>query len=339
MLAAGCSSGGGGRRQRRQPRLTPFAHDPVRHGARLPFTEAHAAPLPTNDHLETGLLDFLLQTSFMFPQQKGFVMPPDLLIASSNSFEFLKLMTDPRMFPLISPKTQAARELYKGYATGPFRLIVVNCMGSVRHYNTLDIAFDATSDDIFQHVRVYDSLRHPIRKTTRGNNNKKNLDQVAISSTAGEYLRLLQTFLVRFCFFNNDNVLRKLKSDPTYILKNAVNEDSPQQTNVWDCGLFSSLGVALHLVNGIDIDRDIFSPDHISTFRTVLYEEFENRMTTTTGRRRASSSGGVRLRGFDGRFIYSFFPRLEALSHPLRLVSASIAGTTQYVRKWLHAFQ
>ena len=142
MLAAGRSSSmttrpaaaaGGGGRQRRQPRLTPFAHDPVRHGARLPFTEAHAAPLPSNDHLETGLLDFLLQTSFMFPQQKRFVMPPDLLIASSNSFEFLKLMTDPRMFPLISPKTQAARELYKGYATGPFRLIVVNCMGSVRH--------------------------------------------------------------------------------------------------------------------------------------------------------------------------------------------------------------
>ena len=173
---------------------------------------------------------------------------------------------------------------------------------------------------------MYDSLR-PLRKTSKGNNNK-NLDHVAKSSTAGEYLRLLQTFLVRFCFFNNDNVLRKLKSDPTYILKNAVHEDSPQQTNVWDCGLFS-LGVALHLVNGIDIDRDIFSPDHISTFRTVLYEEFENRMTTTTGRRRASSSGGVRLRGFDGRFIYSFFPRLESLSHPLRLVSATTgAGTT-----------
>jgi len=258
----------------------------------------------------------------MFPQQKGFVMPPDLLIGSSDSFEFLKLMTDARMFPLLSPKTKAIKELYKGYATGPFRLVVVNCMGSVRHYNTIDVAFDATSDDIFQHVRVYDSLR-PLRKTTRANNNNNNnADQVAKSSSAGEFLRLLQTFLVRFCFFDNDDVVKKLKSDPTYILKNAVNKDSPQQTNVWDCGLFS-LGVALHLVNGIEINRDIFAPHHISTFRTVLYAEYQNRMTTTTGRRRASSSGGVRLRGFDGRFIYSFFPQLEALSHPLRLVSST----------------
>ena len=231
MLLAGSAStstrGAAATKRRHKNRLVPFANDPVR-SSPLPLSDLLAAPLPRPDHLQTGLLDFLLQNSFSrFPDKDAFGVSNDLLLASSNSYEFFKIMTDVKKYPPNSPKIlEPIRNGYSDYGSGPYRLLVVNCMGDFAHYHALDIAFDINSNEIFHHVRVYDSLakRHSSQRVPK-------------SSAAGQYLRLLQAFLIRFCFFGKEgtNQLSRLKANPDFILQKATNEESPQQTNGWDC--------------------------------------------------------------------------------------------------------
>ena len=187
------SSGQARRAANRGPDHTsPFANDPVRI-APLPFSERQAAKLAHPVHLETSLIDFLLQHAFMFPADERFPgMPKDLLIASSNSYEFLKIMTDVKKYPPTSKTAlDPVRRGYRSYGSGQYRLLVVNCMGDFAHYHAVDVSFDIDSDEIFQHVRVYDSIAGGSRKT-------KEIDKF---SAEGQYLCRLQTFLVRFCFF------------------------------------------------------------------------------------------------------------------------------------------
>ena len=146
---------------------TPFANDPIR-SARLPFDADFAAPLSKQAFLQTSLIDFLLQHSFQFPARSKdhrFVMPKNLLVASSNCYEFLKVMTNEARFPTNSSSNTTQHHVDKirdGYlpysSDGPYRLLIVNCIGSNSHYNAVDISFDADSEEIFQHVHVYDSL-------------------------------------------------------------------------------------------------------------------------------------------------------------------------------------
>ena len=79
-------------RRRRQPtkrnHTSPFANDPTRLPP-LPFSNSLSSPLPNPEHLSTALIDVLLHYSFKFPE-RGFTMPTDLLVGSSNTMEILK---------------------------------------------------------------------------------------------------------------------------------------------------------------------------------------------------------------------------------------------------------
>ena len=288
------------RRASKKKKPAAFANDPVRAG-RLPFSSDLAKPLPNHEHLQTGLIDFLLHNSF-----KGFVVPDELLLASSNSFEFFKLMTDAKKYPPQSPTLlEPIRIGYRSYASGPYRLLVVNCMGDIAHYNAMDIAFDINSDVVFHHVRVYDSL---VRKTSN------TIHKVTKSSAAGRYLCSLQQFLVRFCFFDKQETVqyKQLKTNPQFILNNATVEESPQQTNGWDCGLFA-FGVVLHIATGIPVTRTLFTPENISQFREGLHDVLSIEGGGTRSRRRAVT--------LNPRWIYSFFPKLDALPSPVVFVT------------------
>ena len=127
MLTAGAStrSGGGGRARRAATRgdqhTSAFANDPVR-STRLSISQELAAPLGQPAHLQTGLLDFLIQnafTTFLADERAGFVMPSkSLLIASSNSYEFLKIMTDVEKYPPSSHRIlDPIRQGYRAYGS------------------------------------------------------------------------------------------------------------------------------------------------------------------------------------------------------------------------------
>ena len=236
-------------------------------------------------------------------------MPKNVLVASSNCCKFLKVMTNVDRFPVTTSNAHV-NEIRDGYVAynsdGPYRLLILNCIGTTSHYNTLDISFDANSDEIFQYVRVYDSLHKtnepPAGRDTR---NKENAaDKVSKLSPLGKFLSMLQLFLLRFCFFENDRVVTKLTAFPEHILANATYQPTPQQTNACDCSLFS-LAVVLHLFQNVPIHTGVFSASDVTRLRTALAEKL---CGTDLGSRRAPS-----LRGLDAEFLYSFFPELATL--------------------------
>ena len=282
--------------------ISPFAHDPVRSGV-LPYTDSVADDLPNDEHLQTGLFDFLLQTSFTFPN-KEFVLPNNVIIPSSNSYEFMKLMLDEKQYPSSSTGLETVRLGYRRYGSGSYRLLVMNCIGNFAHYNTLDIIFNIDSEEVFQSVRIYDSLGRISSRTNMSLSRNKNLPpSVSKTSLAGKYLCCLQSFLVRICFFEKQHTkqVRMLKANPEYILKKATNEECPQQYNGFDCGLFS-FGILLHIANNVPVTPDVFSHSNITQFRQGLY-----RALVPAGGRATRSR---RLRKLLPEFVYSFFPNL-----------------------------
>jgi hypothetical protein len=279
--------------------ISPFAHDPVRSGV-LPYTDSVAAPLPNDEHLQTGLFDFLLQTSFTFPD-KEFILPKNVIIPSSNSYEFMNLVLDQKQYPPTSTALQTIRLGYRAYASGSYRMLVMNCIGDFAHYNALDIVFDIDSDEVFQSVRIYDSLGRTTPSNIRLSSKKSVVNK---SSLAGKYLCCLQSFLVQICFFDKTDTkqVRMLKENPDYILGKAINQECPQQRNGWDCGLFA-FGILLHIANNVPVTHDVFSGSNITEFRQGLYTA----LLPAPGARAARSR---RLRPLSPQFVYSFFPKL-----------------------------
>ena len=208
---------------------SPFAHDPVRSGL-LSCTDDVAEALPKDEHLQTGLFDFLLQTSFTFPE-KEFVIPNNLIIPSSASYEFMKLVLNVKQYPPTSEGLATIRQGYRAYGSGSYRLLVLNCIGDFAHYNALDIVMNMDSDEVFQSVRIYDSLG----RTSRTNKNNRSISpNVTKSSLAGKYLCCLQSFLVRICLFDKEHTkqVRMLQDNPEYILGRATTHECPQHLGV-----------------------------------------------------------------------------------------------------------
>ena len=109
------SSSGQARRlaQRGKDYISPFANDPVRSARLDHFPLVLADPLPKDEHLPTGLLDFLLQNSFAF-SNKDFVMPDDLIIPSSCSYSVMELLLQKHKYPSTSRK-MALEPILQGY--------------------------------------------------------------------------------------------------------------------------------------------------------------------------------------------------------------------------------
>lgn len=329
MLSMSTRSGRARRAAKRQNEqiTTPFANDPTR----LPpihFSPALSSPLPNQQHLSTGLIDLLLHYSFRFPE-RGFTMPTDLLIGSANTMEILNLFNDTTKFPTSSTETmEHLRSNHSAYGSSPYRLLVPNCVGTDAHFFAVDLEFDINSDDVFRYVKVYDSLgpvfdqrtsNHDTRRTrtttkrggtttTTQQQEEKATTKVLKTSSAGKFLRCLQTFLTRYCFTHKQASTQYglLQSNPDYIIDRASYEKCPRQSNTWDCGLFS-LAIVLHLANNIPITQNVFDQEHISRLRSSLHQEFSAN-TTGTGTR-----SGMSLRFLSPQFIYSFFPNLSPL--------------------------
>jgi hypothetical protein len=114
---------------------SPFANDPTRLPP-LTFSNTLSAPLPNPEHLSTALIDVLLHYSFRFPE-RGFTMPSDLLVGSSNTMEILKCFTDPKKYPPSSKEIiEPLQRNHSAYGSSPYRLLVPTCMAS--HYFTVD---------------------------------------------------------------------------------------------------------------------------------------------------------------------------------------------------------
>jgi hypothetical protein len=76
-----------GAMKKRNQHTIPFANDPTRLPP-LTVSNTEWGHLPNPEHLNTSLIDVLLHYSFRFPE-RGFTMPTDLLVGSSNTMEIL----------------------------------------------------------------------------------------------------------------------------------------------------------------------------------------------------------------------------------------------------------
>lgn len=282
--------------------------DPVR-GDKLFNEDRHLEPLPLPKFLTTELVDFLLQNAF---STQSLVLPDNLLVPSSNAIIYLGNLNNPEKYPPGDPNVLGPiQQNYRLYASGRYRLLFPLCIGTICHYVTIDVVFDLDSEDIFEHVVVYDSFASP--------------QPVAEGTTVAEFLGGVQTFLLRFCFVERKNTkqYKVLRDDPHYILKNARYELCPRQKNGYDCGLFSFV-VVLHLVLGV---KPVFSQAEISSFRLAIYADLHGDgggRTTQTRTSRSLTSEERRLRRICPSRMISFFSGLKKIKLESRVVQEVI---------------
>jgi hypothetical protein len=91
-----------------------------------------------------------------------------------------------------------------------------------------------------------------------------------------------------------------LEEDPGYIVDGVEYFPCPQQKNMSDCSLFS-LGVLLHVINGVAFNEATFSQSTINTFRNELYTVLNAPPQPEINDTKHFVSRGI---------ILSFFPKL-----------------------------
>ena len=107
---------------------------------------------------------------------------------------------------------------------GAFKFYGINCSQS--HFFVISVDFDIRRQNIFQNVKIYDSLRRTGRNVTALN----------INSTGAQFLISFQSFLAKYAFFASLNVER-LINENEFILGNVQYIQCPQQANGYDCAL------------------------------------------------------------------------------------------------------
>ncbi|MFM8620545.1 MAG: hypothetical protein ACKOCL_00785 [Candidatus Nanopelagicaceae bacterium] len=163
------------------------------------------------------------------------------------------------------------RQSFGYYGRQRFRFLAASC--SVGHFFVVDVTFDVTSDNIFQNVTLYDSLR----RTSRGQRSKpattsttttSGAPPVVIHTQGARLLRLLQQFLYHFCCADNTKRKKLEKSD--LILENVTLAPCPEQDMTKnDCALFA-YAMLVHLVHDIAINEHVFDQQDVSKFRKAL---------------------------------------------------------------------
>jgi hypothetical protein len=268
-------------RRSRKTGPIPFLNDPFR-GPPLSLTKDVISPLSGNHYLSTALVDYLIQRSM--PSH----LPDSVLIGSSNAFTVLKTMNETTKYA--NPeKVRKLREKYKYYSSNGFKFISAIC--NKNHFFVVKVDFDVRRDNIFQDVRVFDSLRRT----------RLNIDAVDTNSNGGKLLRELQLFLSQFAFFDvpmNETLVK----NPDLILAEAVYSSCPQQQNAIDCGLFA-YATLLHLVWDENIGNDTFTQQHISSLRSDLY-------TVLTTKKVHRLDFPDPKKHLSCKFLFSFFPLL-----------------------------
>jgi SWIM zinc finger/MULE transposase domain/Ulp1 protease family, C-terminal catalytic domain len=235
--------------------LVPFANDPVRTPGILPLTTDQIAALNGPHFLSTALIDFILQ------QTLKDTIPPNLLIGSSNSMSFLELSNNKINDSSNTQSIARMRHSYFPYSLDRFRFLAATCTEA--HFFVVDVTFDIRSDNIFQNVTLYDSLRKTGRRD-QGRLNSRN--------RGAQFLRRFQNFLAQYCFVDDDERCQLLlKQQPDLIIEKCTVVPCPQQQNGYDCALFA-VGVLVHLANDIQVQQDLFSQAEITYFRQQLWQ-------------------------------------------------------------------
>ena len=163
----------------------PFANDPVR-GPSLPLSADVIQPLLGPNFLSTALVDYMLQSAMKDS------ISDNILIGSANAFSFFEIMNKKTLKS--STKSDARtvrhmRERYRFYSFKKLHFLAANCSNS--HFFVIKVIFDIQSEEIFQHVTLYDSLR-------RTGRNNKTLNK---NSIGAQFLLQFQRFMTEFCFF------------------------------------------------------------------------------------------------------------------------------------------
>jgi hypothetical protein len=258
---------------------SPFAMDPVRTSVRSLSTE-HIQLLHGPHHLSTALIDYLLHHGLKDKLHQN------LLIGTSNSTALFDVMNQKTIGSAPtnnanSKTVQRARDKYRPYCFNRFQFLTAVC--SHNHFFAVDVAFDTTTETIFDHVTIYDSLRF---QSPKGNN-------VENTSIAGQFLLQLHLFLSQYCIFGQD-YNNKLHEDPSFILQRALYAGCPQQKNSNDCSLFA-FAIVLHLAHGLPVTQDVFTQQHVTGCRLGL----------------ASELSSVPVSLLRPEFLSSFYPKLS----------------------------
>jgi hypothetical protein len=189
------------RRARNGP--IPFLCDPHQlRGPPLDVIEDEFLPLGRPAFLSTSLIDYLLQRSLPMS------LPADVLIGSSNALPYLQHYTN--LFNSTSRTDERTvrtmKRQYHYYSMRHFEFLGINCTQS--HFFVIKVGFDIRRNNVFDTVRIYDSLRRTGRHNDTVNNN----------SVGATFLRSFQSFVVNYVFYDMPNV-EQLKADPNFILK------------------------------------------------------------------------------------------------------------------------
>jgi hypothetical protein len=272
-------------RRNKTNRPHPFLNDP--HPTRSPailLADTDIIQFNKATQLNTKVIDFLLQKSL--PEH----LPDNVLVGTSNSLSLMELFINKIKSTDRSEirSVNRIKENYLYYSIKHFHYIGINC--NHNHFCVVQVGFDINKPEIFDSVKVFDSLRKSVRTTDKGFRN-----------TAGAYyLKKFQSFLLNYVF-NDIPESSVLKEDSEYILKNADYYANPQQTNHYDCGLFA-LASVLHLVKGRDLNSLSYSQDNITDLRDSLFTIFSDNN---------KQQYPDPFTSLTGTFMYSFFPYLS----------------------------
>ena len=129
------------------------------------------------------------------------------------------------------------------------------------HFFVLVVDFNPTCPNFYLKISFYDSLQ----RSTRGSRG------VETGSRMAAIVCEVNDFFVNYLLYKPEHTPVVLSDDE--VLRKVDYHDCPGQLNGIDCGLFC-IGVVLHLLDGIEVDRDTFTHRHCSRLRMKLSTHF-----------------------------------------------------------------
>jgi Ulp1 protease family, C-terminal catalytic domain len=251
-----------------------FPGDP-RYGTTYHPLREHVDALASKDMLNVHLLDALLQRAAMPPKESntegqichlGNCSTLEYLENSNAHFVDLEHeQADHNAVEVgrLRAKIQKTRmKLYKVFRmdTDIVNRLIIPIIDT-SHFFVLVVDFNPTSPNFYQSISFYDSLR----RSTRGSRG------VDSGSRMAPIVCELNDFFVNYLLYKPEHKPVVLSDDE--VLRKVEYHDCPGQLNGIDCGLFC-VGVVLHLLDGIEVDRNTFTHRHCSRLRMKLSTHF-----------------------------------------------------------------
>ena len=250
-----------------------FPGDPRFSGWISPSSE-DTSVLSTNAWLSTLLLDCILQRSV--PPQE-FISTNVSHIGSLGTYEYFKSCNDlindnPEV---VEDETTKGRKLARSRNVARIRQQMKACFGSPRtlnrllipivlgdHFFVLCLDCSISTPEFINDMTFYDSL---VRRTRQ-----VNPDVLRI-------VKVVNFFIHNFLLHEKKHA--HLRDSDAALIGRVHYCDCPMQKNGFDCGLFA-VGVVLHLIEGIDVTRETFRQQDVTTLRSRLVTVFGGMVLT-----------------------------------------------------------